>query len=137
MNELSQIGKAVNIINRLLPLLDEAERNLSSARNWSIFDVLGGGFIVDLFKHSKLSKAQGNMEQVNSLMNELSCILRGINIPADCTMEVGNFVTFADFLFDGFFVDAYVTSKIMGSIDQVRKMKTKLSDLKKYLLETK
>ncbi|MCI5523001.1 MAG: hypothetical protein PUI24_01220 [Spirochaetales bacterium] len=137
MNELSQNGKAVNIINRLLPLLDEAERNLSSARNWSIFDVLGGGFIVDLFKHSKLSKAQGNMEQVNSLMNELSCILRGINIPADCTMEVGNFVTFADFLFDGFFVDAYVTSKIMGSIDQVRKMKTKLSDLKKYLLETK
>lgn len=137
MNELSQNGKAVNIINRLLPLLDEAERNLSSARNWSIFDVLGGGFFVDLFKHSKLSKAQGNMEQVNSLMNELSCILRGINIPADCTMEVGNFVTFADFLFDGFFVDAYVTSKIMGSIDQVRKMKTKLSDLKKYLLETK
>ena len=137
MNELSQNGKAVNIINRLLPLLDEAERNLSSARNWSIFDVLGGGFIVDLFKHSKLSKAQGNMEQVNSLMNELSCILRGINIPADCTMEVGNFVTFADFLFDGFFVDAYVTSKIMGSIDQVRKMKTKLSHLKKYLLETK
>ena len=137
MNELSQNGKAVNIINRLLPLLDEAERNLSSARNWSIFDVLGGGFIVDLFKHSKLSKAQGNMEQVNSLMNELSCILRGINIPADCTMEVGNFVTFADFLFDGFFVDAYVTSKIMGSIDQVRKMKTKLSYLKKYLLETK
>lgn len=137
MNELSQNGKAVNIINRLLPLLDEAERNLSSARNWSFFDVLGGGFIVDLFKHSKLSKAQGNMEQVNSLMNELSCILRGINIPADCTMEVGNFVTFADFLFDGFFVDAYVTSKIMGSIDQVRKMKTKLSDLKKYLLETK
>lgn len=137
MNELSQNGKAVNIINQLLPLLDEAERNLSSARNWSIFDVLGGGFIVDLFKHSKLSKAQGNMEQVNSLMNELSCILRGINIPADCTMEVGNFVTFADFLFDGFFVDAYVTSKIMGSIDQVRKMKTKLSDLKKYLLETK
>ena len=137
MNELSQNGKAVNIINRLLPLLDEAERNLSSARNWSIFDVLGGGFIVDLFKHSKLSKAQGNMEQVNSLMNELSCILRGINIPADCTMEVANFVTFADFLFDGFFVDAYVTSKIMGSIDQVRKMKTKLSDLKKYLLETK
>lgn len=137
MNELSQNGKAVNIINRLLPLLDEAERNLSRARNWSIFDVLGGGFIVDLFKHSKLSKAQGNMEQVNSLMNELSCILRGINIPADCTMEVGNFVTFADFLFDGFFVDAYVTSKIMGSIDQVRKMKTKLSDLKKYLLETK
>ena len=137
MNELSQNGKAVNIINRLLPLLDEAERNLSSARNWSIFDVLGGGFIVDLFKHSKLSKAQGNMEQVNSLMNELSCILRGINIPADCTMEVGNFVTFADFLFDGFFVDAYVTSQIMGSIDQVRKMKTKLSDLKKYLLETK
>lgn len=137
MNELSQNGKAVNLINRLLPLLDEAERNLSSARNWSIFDVLGGGFIVDLFKHSKLSKAQGNMEQVNSLMNELSCILRGINIPADCTMEVGNFVTFADFLFDGFFVDAYVTSKIMGSIDQVRKMKTKLSDLKKYLLETK
>lgn len=42
----SQINEAVSIIDRLIPRVNDAERNLSSARNWGFLDVLGGGFII-------------------------------------------------------------------------------------------
>ena len=37
----SQINEALSIIDRLIPVVNDAERNLSSARNWGFLDVLG------------------------------------------------------------------------------------------------
>lgn len=128
----SQINEAVSIIDRLIPLVNDAERNLSSARNWGFLDVLGGGFIVDLIKHSKLNNASNSMEQVNYLMQNLQRILGSINTN-DYTMNVGNFVSLADFLFDGAIADIYMTSKIMSSLDEVRKLKNKLFELRNRL----
>ena len=121
----TQINEAVSIIDRLIPLVNDAERNLSSARNWGFLDVLGGGFIVDLIKHSKLNNASNSMEQVNYLMQNLQRILGSINTN-DYSMNVGNFVSLADFLFDGAIADIYMTSKIMSSLDEGRKLKNKL-----------
>ena len=56
-NEL-QINKAINITDQLINCLDDAERQLSSARNWGFLDILGGGLITDLIKHSKLGKCK-------------------------------------------------------------------------------
>lgn len=42
-------------------------------------------------------------------------------------------LTFADFFFDGVFVDAYMTSKIMNSLDEVQKLKERLYILKSKL----
>ena len=63
-----QISQALNLTDQLISCLDDAERQLSSARNWGFLDVLGGGFIVDLIKHSKLNNAKYSMERVNYLM---------------------------------------------------------------------
>lgn len=128
----TQINEAVSIIDRLIPLVNDAERNLSSARNWGFLDVLGGGFIVDLIKHSKLNNASNSMEQVNYLMQNLQRILGSINTN-DYSMNVGNFVSLADFLFDGAIADIYMTSKIMSSLDEVRKLKNKLFELRNRL----
>ena len=56
------VNQAINLTDQLIAELDQAERQFSSARNWSFLDVLGGGFIVDLIKHSKLSNAKVSMD---------------------------------------------------------------------------
>ena len=56
-NEL-QINKAINITDQLINCLDDAERQLSSARNWGFLDILGGGLITDIIKNSKLGKCK-------------------------------------------------------------------------------
>ena len=128
-----QITDAINLTNQILGYVEQAERSLSSARNWGFFDVLGGGFIVDMIKHHKLGKTREAMESVNYLMQRLQQVLGSLQLPADYRMEIGNFSTFADFFFDGVFADLYMQSKIMQSLDEVRRLKNKLYELKSRL----
>lgn len=136
-NNSEQINQALNILSQLIPLVDDAEKKLSSARTWSFIDVLGGGFFTNLIKHSKLNNASYTMEQVDILMKQLQRVLGSIEVPEDYKMYVGNFSTFADFIFDGAIIDIYMTSKIMSSLTQVRSLREKLLELKTTLNQIK
>ena len=132
-----QINQALSLTDQLIDCLDDAERQLSSARNWGFLDVLGGGLLVDLIKHSKLRNAQTTMEHVNSIMQQLQQVLGSISIPGDYRMEIGGFATFADFFFDSGIVDIYMTAKIMNSLTEVRKLKDRAYELKQRLNQIK
>ncbi len=128
-----QINQALSLTDQLISELDQAERQLSSARNWGFLDVLGGGLITDLIKHSKLNNAKLSMERVNYLLQELKRVLGGISMPGDYSMNVGGFETFADFFFDSGIVDVYMTAKIMSSLNEVRSLKNRCYELRNKL----
>lgn len=128
-----QINQALSLTDQLISELDQAERQLSSARNWGFLDVLGGGLITDLIKHSKLNNAKLSMERVNYLLQELKRVLGGISMPSDYSMNVGGFETFADFFFDSGIVDVYMTAKIMSSLNEVRNLKNRCYELRSRL----
>lgn len=133
MADVVQINQAINLTDQLIAELDVAEKQLSSARNWGFLDVLGGGLIVDLIKHSKLSNAKTSMDRVNYLLQELRRVLNGISMPGDYSMNVGGFATFADFFFDSGIVDVYMTAKIMSSLNEVRNLKNRCYELRSRL----
>lgn len=133
MGNLAEVNEAKMLVRQLIPLVENAERNLSSARTWSFLDVFGGGALVDVIKHVKLDKASDSMNQVNYLMQRLQVVLGSIRIPEDYRMRVGGFATFADFLWDGAIVDVYMLSKIMSSLKTVRDLKGRLYSLKEML----
>ena len=133
MGDITQVNQALILTDQLIGELDHAERQLSSARNWGFLDVLGGGFIVDLIKHSKLNNATVSMDRVNYLLQELKRVLGGISMPGDYSMNVGGFETFADFFFDSGIVDVYMTAKIMSSLNEVRNLKNRCYELRSRL----
>ena len=132
-NNIKEINDVQLIINQLLPLIDEAERKFTSARNWGFLDILGGGFLVDLVKHTKLSSASSTMNQINYLLRDLQRELKEVVIPTDFSMNSGTFSTFADFVFDGVLADVYMQSKIMTSIEQIKELRRRLLILRDKL----
>lgn len=125
---------ALCVLDRLVPLVFDAEKRLSHARNWSFIDVLGGGFFVDIFKYLNIGRAKNSMDEANRLLRELSSILGGMEIPVDYRMQLGGFATFADFVFDGFIIsDVYMAGKILSSLEQVRELKKRLVALQVQL----
>ena len=133
MADIAQVNQALNLTDHLIAELDQAERQLSSARNWGFLDVLGGGLIVDLIKHSKLNNAKVTMERVNYLLQELKRVLGGISMADDYSMRVSGFETFADFFFDSGIVDVYMTAKIMNSLSEVRLLRDRCYELRTRL----
>lgn len=132
--QLKEINDALIIIDRILPLLSESKGKLKSARNWGFFDVLGGGLLTDIVKHSKINSASRSMNEVSRLLGELKRELGDINFPSDYKMNVGGFSTFADFFFDGIFADAYMQGKIFDSIDTVNDLENRLYQLRGSLV---
>ena len=125
---------ALCVLDRLVPLVFDAEKRLSHARNWSFIDVLGGGFFVDIFKYLNIGRAKNSMDEADRLLRELSSILGGMEIPVDYRMQLGGFATFADFVFDGFIIsDVYMAGKILSSLEQVRELKKRLVGLQVQL----
>lgn len=134
-NNRKEITEVLVIIDQILPLIDQAEDKFKSARNWGFIDILGGGFLVDLIKHSKLGSASTIMNRINSLLQDLQRELKDVVIPTDFSMNTATFATFADFLFDGILADVYMQSKIMSSLDQVRELRNRLNFLRGKLKE--
>ena len=133
MADIAQVNQALILTDQLIAELDQAERQLTSARNWGFLDVLGGGLITDLIKHSKLNNAKSSMDRVNYLLQELRRALGGISMAGDYSMNVGGFETFADFFFDSGIVDVYMTAKIMSSLNEVRNLKNRCYELRSRL----
>ena len=134
-NNLKEINDVQKIIDEILSLIDEAETKFNKARNWGFFDILGGGFITDLIKHSNLGAASNIMNQINYLLHDLQRELKEVVIPTDFSMNTASFSTFADFVFDGILADVYMQSKIMTSMEQIRELRSRLLILRDKLAE--
>lgn len=114
-----EMKEALDAGERALSSLRNAQEKLNSACNWGLFDMFGGGLFSTIMKRSKMDDAQQLMEAAKSDLKRFQRELKDVNIPLDLRMEVGSFLSFADFFFDGFVADYLVQSKISEAKEQV------------------
>lgn len=114
-----EMAEAIWAGERALTSLKTAQNQLNGARNWGLFDMFGGGMLSSMIKHSKINDASRYMENAKRDLQVFQRELKDVNIPLDLRMEVGSFLSFADFFFDGFVADYLVQSKISEAREQV------------------
>ncbi|MCI8639174.1 MAG: hypothetical protein HFG41_08545 [Coprococcus sp.] len=128
--------EAINAGRRALGSLRAAQEDLNSAKNWGIWDMFGGGFITTMLKHSKMDDAKQNMEQARYDLRAFSQELRDVSMFYNLDIETGDFLSFADWFFDGFVVDWMVQDRINKAHEQVaeaiRHVEHILSELQNY-----
>lgn len=120
-NELvsKELQEAIMAGKRAFTSLRLAKEKLDSARNWGIFDLLGGGFFTDVVKHSKLKDASSYVEKAKGDLRIFQRELQDVQQIGEIKIEVGGFLSFADFFFDGLVADYLVQSKISEARRQV------------------
>jgi len=101
--------------------------SLSSAQSWGTFDLLGGGLIADIAKHSHLDEAQGMVERLQEALRRFKTELADVEIIADMQISIDGFLRFADYFFDGLFADWSVMNRISEATGQVEKVKSQIA----------
>ena len=81
--------------------------------------MFGGGFISTMVKHSKMDQAKQNMEEARNDLRNFSRELNDVNMTCHLDIETGDFLSFADWFFDGFVVDWMVQDRINQASRQV------------------
>ena len=109
MTTKDTIMEAIGLLRDAEQELTEAQSRLSSARGWGIYDILGGGMISSLIKHSKLGAAQRCIEQAQADLDEFRQELMDVDLP---WVQADNFLSFADCFFDNFLADFMVQQRI-------------------------
>ena len=71
MNYRDEILQAINAADEALYCLDQARKQLLSARNWGIFDIFGGGMVATFIKRRKMSEAKAYAKDARESLMKL------------------------------------------------------------------
>lgn len=127
--QLREIREALEAGNDAIRTARRVQSSLSSARNWGAWDMLGGGLVTTMVKHSHLDSAQ---DQVNVLQQRLRTFrteLVDIDFQEEVQIQIDGFLRFADFFWDGIFADWMVQEKIHDSQNQVNEVLSKVNSV--------
>lgn len=116
-----EVDEAIRAGERALDSLREAKAKLDSARNWGIYDIIGGGVISSVVKHSKMSSANEWVEQANHDLKRFAKELRDVDEDG-LYVQAGNLASTMDIFFDNVFSDFIVQNRIneaRGEIDRM------------------
>lgn len=122
-NVIKEIEEAVHAGNRVMSHLDSAMKSLDSAEGWGTWDLLGGGLVSDLMKHSNIDDAKAEVDEVQRALNSFRTELADVKINHNIQIDTEGFGKFADFFFDGLIADWCMQSRIhdsQASVENVR-----------------
>lgn len=116
-----EIDEAIAAGHQALDALAEAADSLDSAKRWGIVDILGGGLITSVIKHSRLGDANHALadarEEIRAFTREISDV-RDLHL---LNAEVGGLNAFFDIAMDNTLVDLLVQKDISDAEDRVEK----------------
>lgn len=128
-NQMKELREAISAGNAALGTARQVLSSLDSAEGWGTWDLFGGGLIADLAKHSHLDEAQSSIEYLQSQLRRFKTELADVTIQADMQVNVDGFLRFADYFFDGLFVDWAVMDKISQSQSQVQSTRNQIESV--------
>lgn len=124
----TEIREAIDAGNRALTALDEAARHLQSARGLGVWDILGGGFLSSLLKHSKMDDAQRAMDWAEQELRAFGRELADVQMYVNIQLNFDSFTRFFDTFCDNFFVDWMVQSQIAQAQERVDEARQRVWD---------
>ena len=127
-----EVREAIAAGNDALSSLYQARDLLQSARNWGIWDILGGGFLSTMIKHHKLDQANACMSEAERKLAVFREELKDVELP-QMQLSIDGFLSFADFFFDGVLEDYLVQRKINQARDKVERAITYVEALVREL----
>lgn len=121
--QLEEVEEAIRAGKKVLDQANDIEGELGSAQAWGTWDLLGGGVISHIVKHSHLSDAQDGVRHLEELLQDFHSELADISIHGQVHAQVNGFLCLADLIYDGLFVDAAVLSHISGAKKEMRRIR--------------
>ena len=128
-----EITEALDAGGAALHIASEIVDCLKTAGGFATWDVLGGGLLADMAKHSELNNAQSLIEQLQRQLRRFRTELKDVQLDAD--IPVDSFLSVADFLFDGLIADWMMKSRISRALTSAKNTQTQIEQALFHLRE--
>ncbi|ERJ13863.1 hypothetical protein [Haloplasma contractile] len=112
--------------NKLKQSIKKVMDLMKKAKNWGTFDLLGGGLLANISKHSYIGKAEDHIRQLQHQASKFTRELKDVDYAFKINIDISDSLKFADYLFDGLFVDLTVQSRINDVLHSIQDYYTKI-----------
>lgn len=132
-----EIQEAIAAGSRASRHLKNASASLENAKSWGTWDMLGGGLLTNMVKHSHIDDAKGDVERGQMALLKFKTELADIHITEEIKIDTDGFIKFSDFFFDGLIADWAMQQRISNSKESVKQVSNKIDMIlfKLYELE--
>ena len=115
-------------------LLQQAYEQAQSARNWGIYDMLGGGVVSSIVKHNRIDSAQTYLNQAQPILQRLGALMQQQGLTNGLADNAADgFTKVIDIGFDNIFTDLFVQGKISDMKSSIEIALGKLNALERQL----
>lgn len=128
-SDVKEVQEAFDAGTSLLAELDGVIDALKSASGWGTWDMLGGGLLADLAKHSRIDEARARVHTAQEQLRRFQRELADVQSNESFLIDISSFDTFADFFFDGLIVDWIVQSKIQTSLERTSQVRQRVAGI--------
>lgn len=129
-----ELIEAIDAGYTVLAKLSAAERELSSAQGWGMYDIIGGGMVSSMIKHSHIDQAQGKLADFQRDLERFQKEVKDVRTMEPIELELSTGISFMDIAFDNFITDFMVQSKINTTMESVQMVMEKIQAIQDELL---
>lgn len=119
LKQKNEINEAIEAGETALKGLRLAIQALRKAKNWGIYDMVGGGILATAIKHSNIDEAKNIIHNVQIWLKKFKRELSDVHFATskELAVQMDSFSTFADYFFDNLIFDWVVQDKINRSLE--------------------
>ncbi len=125
-NNKTELDQAIDVGNQAASFASEVIFNLEKAEELFAWDILFDSMLVDFQKHDYLDKAQQAGEKLQQTLRRFRSELADVTIDENIDVVLDDFLSFADFFFDGLFSSIAVNDRIKKSKANVENARSKI-----------
>lgn len=114
-----EIDEAIAAGYRALDALEDAADSLDSAKRWGIVDILGGGLLTSVVKHSRLGDANRALEEARAEIRAFTHELADVRELENLNAYVSSWNAFFDIAWDNWLADIMVQKELSDAADRV------------------
>lgn len=118
-DRVKEIDEAIAAGHEALAALRDAADSLDSAKRWGVVDVLGGGLLTSVVKHSRLGDANRALAKARAAIRRFTQELADVRELADLNANVSSWNAFFDIACDNVLADLLVQKEISDAADRV------------------
>ncbi|MCK8058383.1 MULTISPECIES: hypothetical protein [unclassified Fusibacter] len=118
ITEYAEAIMATSQVQRQASLVLEV---LSKAKDWSTYDMIGGGMIATMMKRERMDDAKHKIDQLNYLIGTMTKELKDIGLHTVSGIDFKS-LSVADYFFDGIFVDLSVHHQIKDAMEKMDRL---------------
>jgi DNA repair exonuclease SbcCD ATPase subunit len=114
---ITELNEAIKAGENALTSLEKVIESLKSARNYGLWDMFGGGMLSTMLKRNKMDEANQLATYAQHDILKFQAEMQDVNIALNSSFSYEGFGRFADYFFDGLFVDWIVQNGINKTLD--------------------